>query len=54
MRFNFIPDKEKVGILLTSGASCPDSVVDEVLKKIHSFFPNAKSFEEVINEVLEN
>ena len=54
MRFNFIPDKEKVGILLTSGASCPDSVVDEVLKKFHSFFPNAKSIEEVLRETLKD
>ena len=54
MRFNFIPDKEKVGILLTSGASCPDSVVDEVLKKFHSFFQNAKSIEEVLRETLKD
>lgn len=48
----FIPQTDKVGILLTSGASCPDSVVDEVLKKFHSFFPNAKNIEEVLKETL--
>lgn len=51
---NFIPEKETVDIILTSGASCPDAVVEAVLRKIHSFFPNAKEVEEVINNLLEN
>lgn len=49
---NFIPVKDKVSILLTSGASCPDSVVDQILTKIHSFFEKTKSVEEVLKEVL--
>lgn len=49
---NFIPEKEKVNILLTSGASCPDSVVDEVLTKCHSFFVDAKGIEVVLKETL--
>ncbi len=51
---DFIPQTDKVGILLTSGASCPDSVVDEVLKKFHSFFPNTKYIEEVLKEALKD
>jgi 4-hydroxy-3-methylbut-2-enyl diphosphate reductase len=35
---NYLPNKDKVKIAITSGASCPDSVVDEVLNKILSFF----------------
>lgn len=32
-RDSFLPPKEKVKILLTCGASCPDSVVEEVIKR---------------------
>lgn len=49
---NFIPSKEKVDIILTSGASCPDAVVEAVLRKIHSYFPNAKNLDEVANEFI--
>ncbi|MBL8016005.1 MAG: 4-hydroxy-3-methylbut-2-enyl diphosphate reductase, partial [Ignavibacteria bacterium] len=30
-----------VEIILTSGASCPDAILDEVLQKIVSYFPDA-------------
>lgn len=49
---NFIPEKETVDIILTSGASCPDAVVEAVLRKIHSFFPNAKNVDEVVEDFL--
>jgi 4-hydroxy-3-methylbut-2-enyl diphosphate reductase len=44
---NYLPLKEKIVIAVTSGASCPDSVVDEVLNKLLSFF-NIRKFEEVL------
>jgi 4-hydroxy-3-methylbut-2-enyl diphosphate reductase len=47
---NFIPEIEPVHIILTSGASCPDAVVDSVLRKIITFFPLAKSMEIVLSE----
>ena len=47
---NFLPLKDTVNIILTSGASCPDSMVDEVLQKILSFYPGAKNIEEVMGE----
>ncbi len=46
---DYIPEKDKVTILLTSGASCPDSVIDEVLRKLHSFFEDTIDIEEIIN-----
>ncbi len=50
---NYIPDKFPVDIILTSGASCPDAVVESVLRKLHSFFPDAKDVDETIKSVLE-
>ena len=35
-------------IILTSGASCPDAAVDEVLDKILSFYENVRSKDEVL------
>jgi 4-hydroxy-3-methylbut-2-enyl diphosphate reductase len=41
-------DAKPTDIILTSGASCPDAILDEVLQKILSFFPNAKSIDEAL------
>lgn len=43
---NFIPEKTPVTITITSGASCPDSIVDEIIVRIISFFENVKTIEE--------
>lgn len=51
---NYLPAKEVVDIILTSGASCPDAVVEAVLRKIHSFFPKTKNVDEVVNNFLES
>ena len=50
---SFLPAKYPVEILLTSGASCPDAIVESVIRKIISFYENAKDFEVVVSEVLE-
>ena len=39
------PPESSVKIILTSGASCPDAILDEVLHKIISYFPEAKTIE---------
>ncbi len=49
----FIPDRRPVDIMLTSGASCPDSSVDAVLRKVLGLFPDARNVEEVLGELLE-
>jgi 4-hydroxy-3-methylbut-2-enyl diphosphate reductase len=50
---NYIPAKYPVEIMITSGASCPDAVVESVIRKIVSFFENAKDVDSVVNDVLE-
>jgi 4-hydroxy-3-methylbut-2-enyl diphosphate reductase len=50
---NYLPGKYPVEILLTSGASCPDAVVETVIRKIISFYDNAKDVDSVVNDVLE-
>ncbi len=46
--FGFIPEKQPVKIVLTSGASCPDTLVDRVMLKLLGFFVGAKSVKEAI------
>ena len=48
---NYLPKREQVAIALTSGASCPDSLVDEVLNKILSFYEETKNSEEVLSKL---
>lgn len=46
---NWIPkDKTPLKVALTSGASCPDILVDEVLLEVLSYFETAKNVDEVI------
>ena len=45
---DFIPAKEKVVVLLTCGASCPDAVIEEILRKLVSFFPEATAPDDVV------
>ena len=43
---DFLPDKKPLRIVLTSGASCPDSVIEGVIHRINSFFKDVKTIEE--------
>lgn len=49
---NFIPEREQVTIMLTCGASCPDAIIEGVLTRLLSFFPDAKPIEEVMSELI--
>jgi 4-hydroxy-3-methylbut-2-enyl diphosphate reductase len=46
---NFIPKKNKVNIIITSGASCPDAVVERVLNRLLECFENVRTKEEVLS-----
>jgi 4-hydroxy-3-methylbut-2-enyl diphosphate reductase len=49
---DFIPDKDVVDIILTSGASCPDAVLDRVLQKLLSCFENTSTLENVLSKFM--
>ena len=34
----YLPDKKPVSILITSGASCPDAVVEEIIRKVSGYY----------------
>jgi len=53
MSSNYLPSKYHVDIMITSGASCPDAIVEAVIRKIVSFFDNAKDVDTVVSDVLE-
>lgn len=50
---NFLPENRPVKILMTSGASCPDSVVENVIKKISAFYVSEDEFEQVKLKTIE-
>ncbi len=47
---NFLPVSKPVKILITSGASCPDAMVEAIIEKLLSFFEKGKTMEEMIPE----
>ena len=44
----WLPQKRPVDIALSSGASCPDAVMDEVLIRVLSFFEKTQSLDRVL------
>lgn len=47
---SFLPKGKPLNIILTSGASCPDTLVDRVMIKLLSYFDGARTIEEVVAE----
>lgn len=50
MTFGFLPEKENVKIILTSGASCPDTLVDRVMLRILEYYTSSRSVAEVLSD----
>ncbi len=48
---DYLPAKEPLKILITSGASCPDSVVEKVIERLLSFYPVNKTLDELKEEL---
>ena len=48
---NFLNRSKKPEIILTSGASCPDAIVEIVMNKIVSLFDYSRSQEEVLSDL---
>jgi len=46
----FLPQKSPAKILITSGASCPDALVEGVINKLVSFFPVNITMEKLIEQ----
>lgn len=44
---DFLPDKKPLHILITSGASCPDAMVEAVISKLTGLFPGAAPMQEM-------
>ena len=45
---NWFPDTRPVDIVLTSGASCPDALLDEIVRKLVAWFPDARPVDEAL------
>ncbi len=43
----YLPEKQPIRVLITSGASCPDALVEGVIKKLAGFYPASKSIDEI-------
>ncbi|MGG9971909.1 4-hydroxy-3-methylbut-2-enyl diphosphate reductase [Ferruginibacter sp. SUN002] len=44
---DFLPKKDPVKILITSGASCPDALVEGVIEKLTTYFKTTKQIEAI-------
>ena len=45
----FLPQKSPIKIAITSGASCPDAIVDRVISRILELLEESTSLEEVFS-----
>jgi len=50
LSLDYLSHNPKPQILITSGASCPDAAVENVIKKLLTYYPNSYSIDDVIRE----
>jgi 4-hydroxy-3-methylbut-2-enyl diphosphate reductase len=50
LTLDYLPKKDPVKILITSGASCPDALVEGVIRKLSVFFNSENKIESLINK----
>jgi 4-hydroxy-3-methylbut-2-enyl diphosphate reductase len=48
---NYLPSKTPAQILITSGASCPDALVEGVIRKLIGFYPNSLSVDAMVEKL---
>ena len=48
--YDYLPEQKPVKVLMSSGASCPDKIVEQVIEKLISFYPGAKTIDQIIEE----
>lgn len=48
---NYLQEKRPLEILMTSGASCPDAIVEQVIRKIAGYFISEKEFENAVSSL---
>ncbi len=48
---NYLPVQTPAKILITSGASCPDAVVEAVIRKLISFYKIERTVEEIVHSI---
>ena len=49
---NYLPNKKEINILISGGASCPDSVLERLLEKICEYYKQPIDKEKIINNFL--
>jgi 4-hydroxy-3-methylbut-2-enyl diphosphate reductase len=48
MSEGWLPDQRPITVVLTCGASCPDAILDDVLRRLLSMVPDARPVEFVL------